>query len=223
MYERCVIIMLMINIYLDESGNLGRGGDFFTIAGVVYDNKKGLNRLKRIVKKECLRLSGSSTPLDELKFHDLNFTDRQRILNRFTCRDDHSIHYIVARKPKLTLLQQGREKNLVYNFLAGLLVCRIVRQYSDDISICFDQRSTKVTSLSSLKDYILVKAYTTCGFNHKITVEQCDSKSVYNLQVADIFAGAINGSYMRTNNHMIDIIRPRIVTSIQFPHDAFRD
>ena len=140
MYERCVIIMLMINIYLDESGNLGRGGDFFTIAGVVYDNKKGLNRLRRIVKKECLRLSGSSTPLDELKFHDLNFTDRQRILNRLTCRDD-----------------------------------------------------------------------------------QCDSKSVYNLQVADIFAGAINGSYMRANNHMIDIIRPRIVTSIQFPHDAFRD
>ena len=94
--ERCVIIMLMINIYLDESGNLGRGGDFFTIAGVVYDNKKGLNRLRRIVKKECLRLSGSSTPLDELKFHDLSFTDRQRILNRLTCRDDHSIHYIVV-------------------------------------------------------------------------------------------------------------------------------
>ena len=71
----------MIYVYLDESGNLGRGGNYFTIAATAFDNSKGRLRVKRIIKHECLRLSGSDLPLSELKFHSLNFYERQRILN----------------------------------------------------------------------------------------------------------------------------------------------
>lgn len=211
----------MIYAYLDESGNLGRGGKFFTIAATVFDNEKGKLRVKRIIKRECLRLSKSNIPLSELKFYKLNFNERQRILNKIIQKADLDLYYITAKKSRVTLLQQGRDKNLVYNYLAGLLVEKIILRYNDDITFCFDQRSTKVTSMNSLCDYLEINAYKSGRFTHTIHVKQYDSKSMYNLQAADAIAGAINGSFERNSFQLLNIIKPRIVTSIKFPWTAF--
>lgn len=119
------------------------------------------------------------------------------------------------------MLQQDRDKNLVYNYLAGILVMEIIKKYNDDICLNFDQRTTKVASMNSLKDYIRIKAYTAGGFRHTLHVGQYDSHSMYNLQTADILAGVINGSYVRQNRHLLKIIEARLEARIEFPQEKF--
>ena len=211
----------MVNVFLDESGNLGRGGDFFTIAAVVFSQSAGQNRLKRLMRKACLDYSPTNTPLRELKANSLSFPQKQQLLNKISTRADHEIFYITAQKQHVTMLQQGRDKNLVYNYLAGILVMEIIKKYNDDICLNFDQRTTKVASMNSLKDYIRIKAYTTGGFQHNLHVGQYDSHSMYNLQTADIVAGIVNGSYVRQNKHLIGIIEERLEAKIEFPREKF--
>lgn len=211
----------MISVFLDESGNLGNGGEFFTIAAVAFSQTKGQNRLKRLMKRACLDYSPNGKPLLELKANQLTFPQKQDILNKIAVRADHEIFYITAQKKYVTMLQQGRDKNLVYNYLAGILVMEIIRKYNDDICLNFDQRTTKVASMNSLKDYIRIKAYTTGRFQHTLHIGQYDSRSMYNLQTADILAGIINGSYVRTSKHLLSIIEARLESKIQFPKEKF--
>lgn len=211
----------MINVFLDESGNLGNGGEFFTIAAVVFSQPKGEVRLKRLMKKSCLDYSPTSKPLRELKANALSFPQKQDILKKIATRADHEIFYITAQKKHVTMLQQGRDKNLVYNYLAGILTLEIIKKYNDDICLKFDQRTTKVASMNSLKDYIKLKAYTTGNFQHSLAVGQYDSHSMYNLQTADILAGTINGSYARQNRHLLGIIEQRLEAKIEFPIAKF--
>jgi hypothetical protein len=211
----------MINVFLDESGNLGKGGEFFTIAAVAFSQPKGQIRLKRLMKKLCLTYSLDGVPLRELKANGLSFPQKQEVLRRIALRADHEIFYITAQKRHVTMLQQGRDKNLVYNYLAGILALEIIKKYNDDICLKFDQRTTKVASMNSLKDYVKLKAYTTGSFQHSIEANQFDSHSIYNLQTADILAGTINGSYVRQNRHLLQIIEQRLEAKIEFPITKF--
>ena len=143
---------MVVRVFIDESGNLGQGGDFFTIAAVVFRDGQGCKRLSRLMKKLCLQLSDTDTPLKEVKCNRLDLPQKQMILNRIALRADHEIFYITAQKKYVSLLQQAKDKNLTYNYLAGMLVLEIVRKYNDDITIHFDQHSTKVASMNSLPD-----------------------------------------------------------------------
>ncbi len=211
----------MIRVFLDESGNLGRGGDFFTIAAVAFSDPKGEVRLKRVMKKACLKYSSDTTPLSELKANRLSLPQKQELLQKIAVRADHEIFYITAQKQHITMLQQGRDKNLVYNYLAGILTLEIIKKYNDDICLNFDQRTTKVASMNSLNDYIRLKAYTTGKFQHTLVVGQYDSKAMYNLQTADILAGVVNGSYVHQNKHLLKIIEQRLEAKIEFPIAKF--
>lgn len=212
----------MINVFVDESGNLGKGGEFFTIAAIAFnDSDKGNKRVSRLIKKSCLRFSLDDHPLKELKCNKLSFTQKQAILNKITARADHEIFYITAQKKYVALLQQNRDKNLVYNYLAGILSMEIIKKYNDDVSINFDQRTTAVASMNSLTDYIKIKAYTSGNFKHNLHVSQFDSRSMYNLQAADIIAGIINYSYMNQKKHLINLMEAHFEVKIEFPRDKF--
>lgn len=210
----------MVNVYIDESGNLGRGGEFFTIAAIAFATPQGLNRMKRLMKKSCLVLSTTNTPLREIKSNSLSIPQKQELLLKMSKRPDHEIFYITAQKKHVTMLQQGRDKNLVYNYLAGILTREITKKYDDDICIYFDQHTTKVASVNSLKDYIRIEEYKR-GFRHELQVGYFDSHSMYNLQAADMIAGAVNSSYMMQNKHLLSIIRGRVETQIEFPQAKF--
>ena len=72
----------MVNVYIDESGNLGRGGEFFTIAAIAFSTSQGMNRLKRLMRKACLDFSSSETPLREVKANALSFPQKQELLQK---------------------------------------------------------------------------------------------------------------------------------------------
>lgn len=212
----------MIDVFIDESGNLGRGGRFFTIAAIAFkDDSNGKERIKRLMKNSCKKFSNTNTPLPEIKCNELSFPQKQSLLNKITTRPDCEIFYITAQKEHVSLLNQGRDKNLVYNYLAGMLCVKIAKTYNDDIQLNFDQRSTRVASMNSLKDYVRTTVYTKVPSQNAINVAQFDSRTMYNLQAADILAGSINSSYILNNKHLINIIKPRIESVIEFPHREF--
>ncbi|MCQ2049874.1 MAG: DUF3800 domain-containing protein [Candidatus Saccharibacteria bacterium] len=214
----------MITAYIDESGNLGRGGNYFVLAAIVYDNQKGENRVKRIIKKEqqLLAKENQVAGLAEIKSCSLSFAQRQRILNKIVSRADNDIYYLAIYKKNVTLLNQDKPKNLVYNYFAKILTDMIFAKYNDDFRIIFDQRSTCVKSMNSLPDYIKIGAYT--NHNHadkNVEVTQRDSKTLFNLQAADIIAGTVYHAYKNSNIHFLNMIKPRVVKKDEFPRNNF--
>ncbi len=214
----------MITAYIDESGNMGCGGKYFVLAAAVFDTAKGLTRAKRIIRKEqqLLAKERNYDTIQEIKSCTLKFPERQRILNKLTAKPDIDIFYLVVDKTQVTLLQEQKPKNLVYNYFAKLLTDAIFQRYHGDFRIVFDQRSTAVKSMNSLTDYITINAYTTSNLvRHYVEVFQRDSKTEYNLQVADLIAGTVYKAYHRQQPHFLNLIKSRIVNLGEFPYSQF--
>lgn len=214
----------MIRVFIDESGNLGRGGKYFILAAAVFDTPQGVKRAGRIIRKAQVALAKNRPipAIEEIKSCHLTVPQRQRILTKLISKPDIDIFYLVIDKPKVELLRQNKPKNLVYNYFAKLLTDQIFDKYNDDFLVTFDQRSTAVKSMNSLIDYITISAYTQHQhINHNVRVEQKDSKTDNNLQTADILAGTIAQAYTRQNRHFLDMLRGSIVKASEFPSATF--
>lgn len=215
----------MITVFIDESGNLGRGGRYFVLAAVVFDDRNsGSKRIKRLVKRTALNvgLAQNGKPLKELKSGNLSFVNRQKFLQLMAKQPDHEIFYFVADKRHVSMLSQGKPKNLVYNYFSGLLAREIAKKYPlQDISILFDNRTTKVASMNSLSDYIRINLYTMKSFYGNINVEQADSKSSLGLQAADIISNTIYRAIDKNQRHFLEIIKNRIENAEYFPRGRF--
>ena len=215
----------MITAYIDESGNLGRGGDYFVLAAVVFDNESGKNRVKRIIRREqqLVAEENHSNRYYEIKSSKLSFTRRQRIINKITSRADVDLYYLVVYKKNATLLRQSKPKNLIYNYFAKLLTDMIFAKYNNNFEIIFDQRATCVESMNSLPDYITINAYTRHNHvNREVTVIQRDSKTLENLQAADVISGTVYHAYTYAHPHFLNMIKPRVIKMDEFPRNNFK-
>ena len=216
----------MIEAYIDESGNLGRKGEFFVIAAIVFDSEDGKKKIKRIIHREQAKVAweNHSDIISELKFSQLDFEQRQRILTKIASKENVYFFYIVIRKQNTELLKTSSSKNLIYNYFARLLTDMIFSAYDDDFRIVFDQRSTRIKSMNSLIDYIKISAMADHRhFNKRIEISQEDSKLFNNLQAADMISGAIYTSYTHNYSHFMNIIKPKIIKNIEFPKSAFKN
>ncbi|MBR3180661.1 DUF3800 domain-containing protein [Candidatus Saccharibacteria bacterium] len=217
----------MVKVYVDESGNMGKSGDYFVLAAIVFTSDKAEARVRRLIKKEQL-LGANGKPTgakkSELKFAKLEFEQKQRILNKISKEEGVNLFYFVAYKPMVELLQEGKTKNLVYNYFSKLLMSKIFKRYDDDFEIVFDQRSTAVKSMNSLTDYIEISAYAEFPnlVGKRILVNQGDSKTNKLLQAADLVAGAARQAYSLHNLHFLEILGGKIMAIVEFPKRGFR-
>ncbi len=214
----------MIRVFIDESGNMGRGGQYFVLAAVVCDTDKGDQRIKRIIRKEqqIIAKDRMIPEIEEIKSSFLTFPQRQRILNKIVARTDVDLYYLVVDKNQVELLQYKKPKNLVYNYFAKLLTDKVFAKYNDNFSIIFDQRSTSVKSMHSLIDYITINAYTLFHqVENNVEVRQMDSKTSYNLQAADILAGTIYQAYVSQKRHFLELIKRNVINANEFPKCCF--
>ena len=216
----------MIRVFVDESGNMGRSGKYFVLAGLVVKTEKQRNRIERMIRREQLldeKGRRLETKKDEIKFSRMKFEQRQRIANKIAGEWEINIHYFVAYKPMVELLREGKTKNLVYNYFSKLLMERIFKRYDDDFEIIFDQRSTAVKSMNSLTDYIEISAYADFPnlVGKSIAVKQADSRTNELLQAADVIAGAAAQAYALHNLHYLEILGGKVMTLQEFPKRGF--
>lgn len=215
--ERCLIF--------DESGNLGMSGRYFVIACVDTTNAKALHN---IIKRK-LKIAGEQFPeLKTLHVHEIKAKDaypciKYHILECITSKEV-SISYIVVdlvhTAPNLL-----NDKNIMYNFASKLLISRLItaKDTGTKINILFDNKTTKIASKNSLKDYIIAYLNYEQGLNVNINFEYKDSDAgdAYIIQAADYVANAIYTCYEYDNNLYSNILKPKIVIAEQFPYKTF--
>ncbi len=208
----------MIEVFIDESGNLGTAGKYFIIAAVVCQDNHSKERLKRIFKKACLKYGAPDSPLKEIKGSEHDFVKLQSILTKIALRPDNEIFLLVVEKKHH---KPDLDNNLNYMHLSGILIKQILKKYNDDVRITFDSRDVKATSLTSTADYLGIKAKMDWGFKHNLTVLRRESHTMYNLQAADVIAHITYRKYKNQHVHLYNIVQPRIETVIEFPIGKF--
>ena len=126
--------------------------------------------------------------------------------------------YFIAEKNLVSLLRKDYCKNLIYNYFAKLLVDEVFASYHERMNITFDARTTKVQSMNSLKDYLLIDAFVNYArSSNDIEIMQEDSCAVNNLQLADLVSGTVYQAYTREKRHFLDIIGRKIRSANEFP------
>lgn len=203
----------MLKIFIDESGNLGHNEDYFIIAMLIAHNPK---RIKNIIKSFCGYHS-----LVEVHATDLDLPKKQFLINKLTKQQDYSVSYIIADKMMIKKKHLFENNNLLFNYLLSFLLKDVLKANTDDVSIHLDNRTQKVASANSLKDYIKIKAYAEWGFNKNLSIEYLDSKNSKVIQVADLIANCIRRKYHWKNDDLYK--RLNIVKSIKFPQETFRE
>ncbi|MFW5719668.1 MAG: DUF3800 domain-containing protein [Candidatus Dojkabacteria bacterium] len=113
------------------------------------------------------------------------------------------------------------EKNVFYNFVAGILIKSILEKCNEDIHIIIDNHTTKVTSANSLSDYIKALAFGEWGFRNTIRIDFMDSKAVKGLQAVDLIANPIWSKYNYNKPHLYELSTNHYRSKLLFPFTKF--
>lgn len=205
-----------MQIFIDESGDLGRKGRYFVIAALLPKNSK---RIKNIIRRCCVEF-GIDKPLEEIKGSLLKFPQRQKLINCLLAKDDFRIVYIVADKSFL-MPELFERKSVCFNYLTQHMLRQLIKEAKEDIELILDNRNVKVASGNTLRDYLEIEAITKWGFKHKIILRYMNSKESKNLQAVDVIANTIFQNYERNSTHSYRLLRPQIRYGTRFPYQKF--
>lgn len=203
----------MLQAYIDESGDLGRNNGYFIIVMLVLHDS---NRIKNFTKAFC-----ANHKLPEAHASSLTFPQKQYLINELTKQQDYSVSYIIVDKMMVKNTRLFRSNNLLFNYLFSFLVKDIIKANTDDIRMFLDNRTQKVASVNSLRDYIGIKGIAEWGFSQDhLDIQYKDSKHCKPIQIADLVANCIRRKYLYSQPDFYN--RLNIVKSIKFPQRDFR-
>ena len=98
------------------------------------------------------------------------------------------------------------DKNILYNFASKILISRLIteKDTGTTINILFDNKTTKIASKNSLREYIIAYIVYEEGLDVTIHFEYKDSDAsdAFIIQAADYVANALYSKY--EYNYQID-------------------
>ncbi len=223
--------MKCINLYIDESGNLGKkSGRFFLICALEIENsdKKAMQkRAGRVISR--FKKGHGIRKTKELKGWALKTSDRLNLLSKILYRGI-KVRYIVIDLDKTTmLLKSADDKNACYNYLLQLIIKSILDENKkiNEINLYLDNRTVKVGERYCLNQYlynkfVLEKFAETNTYNYvKFHIYYLESESSYLIQFADIIANSLYKKYDSLTNEFYNIIKPYIIFESNFPFKDF--
>ena len=210
---------LSMNIYLDESGDLGfsfkkpyrKGGSsrFLTITFLLVP--KELSKYpKRIVKKfyEKKRIPSSH----EIKGNTLTKDDQiyisNRTLNLLKKFNDIKIIAMTVNKKKVKK-HIRQDQNKLYNYMIGLALLKKIKNQKI-ITLIPDKRSIKVKSGNSLKDYLQINLWFELNSETIVEYNPLESHRTLNLKFIDWISYIIWKSYENKEFEELNIFRNKI-------------
>lgn len=216
-----------MNIYLDESGDLGwvldmpyrNGGSsrFLTIAFILCPQEKR-HLLKRIVKK--IYDKTGHDPKKELKGSSLSQSIKKqiavRLSNLISQHPDILIGAITVQKANV-LEHIKKDPNKLYNYMIRLAVLDHIGAFPI-VNLIRDNRSIKVKSGNSLIDYLQMTLWFEMHSKTKVVDIPSDSKKVGNLILTDWINNIVWGHYEDDNSEAYDILQPVIHEKHLFFH-----
>ena len=223
--------MKEVNLYIDESGNLGTGmGRYFLICALEVDPTLKNAISKRAGRVICRFKQKNDIPkITELKGSRLKDDDRLELLDKILFKGIKVRYIVLDLKQTTMLLAKSDDKNACFNYLIQLIVKRIVEEYKDveKINLYLDNRSVKIGNRLSLKPYLynkLVLEQLETKNNVKrieFDINYFESESCYLIQWADIVANSLYKKYNSNNEKFYAKIKPYIVYESIFPSKKF--
>ena len=193
--------MKEVNLYIDESGNLGTGmGRYFLICALEVNPTLKNAISKRAGRLICRFKQKNDIPkITELKGSRLKDDDRLELLDKILFKGIKVRYIVLDLKQTTMLLAKSDDKNACFNYLIQLIVKRIVEEYKDveKINLYLDNRSVKIGNRLSLKPYLynkLVLEQLETKNNVKrieFDINYFESESCYLIQWADIVANSL--------------------------------
>ena len=223
--------MKEVNLYIDESGNLGTGmGRYFLICALEVDPTLKNAISKRAGRVICRFKQKNDIPkITELKGSRLKDDDRLELLDKILFKGIKVRYIVFDLKQTTMLLAKSDDKNACFNYLIQLIVKRIVEEYKDveKINLYLDNRSVKIGNRLSLKPYLynkLVLEQLETKNNVKrieFDINYFESESYYLIQWADIVANSLYKKYNSNNEKFYAKIKPYIVYESRFTSKKF--
>ncbi len=209
-------LYMAINVYLDESGDLGwvldkpyrKGGSsrYLTIAYVICPSEKK-HLLRRIVKRVYGKLK--IDPKTELKGSCLKKEDKVFFATKvkeLVCNNpDIKIGSITVNKSKVKP-HIRTDANKLYNYMIRLVLLDSIK-HEHKVCLIRDNRSIKVKSGNSLKDYLQTELWFTLDSDTQIEDIPSDSKMVQSLIFIDWVNNLIWGNYEDNNSDAYEILK----------------
>lgn len=193
------------HVFIDESGDLGRyGSKYFTIAAMVVEEPKILNRILKRLRRHKLKKKLKQLP--EIKANNSNKQIREYVLKKIN-KSDCQIFAIVVDKLKIfSDLYEVKDK--LYNFLCGILLTRLGIT-SGKLIIVIDKKHTNTLVREDFDNYIKTKLN---DFSKNLTIEinHLPSYSKNELQVTDFVAWSINRKFNVGDDFYYRIIEGKI-------------
>lgn len=213
--ERCLIF--------DESGNLGSQGRYFVIACIdTFEYKALHNIMKTKLGKAKQIFPNVISHSHEIKAADALPAIKHHIMECIV-KKNVAVSYIVADLWHIEkrLLE---DKNILYNFLARILLDCLISSSDTKINILCDNKTVKVSSANSFSDYIKTRyIYDWQLYQLELNVKYLDSddRNAFSIQAADYVANALYLNYEYKNSNYKNILQPIIKYAIHFPSKKF--
>lgn len=220
-----------INLYVDESGNLGSGmGRYFLICALDIDSSIKTSISKRAGRVICrFKETHNIKKSTELKGSLLNNEDRNDLIDSILYKGVKIRYIVLDLKQTTMLLTKADDKNACFNYLIQLLVKKITIEYPDvkKINLYLDNRSVKIGNRLSLKPYlynklVLEQLESKSNVNRiDFEINYLESESCYLIQWADIIANSLYKKYNSNEDIFYNKIKPYIIFESKFPSANF--
>jgi len=198
-----------LNIYLDESGDLGfsqGSSKYFTIAFVVV---KDPVLFARCVKETKMKYK---IPREvELKGNTARKIVKEDFLKRIN-KLDIEIHAITAKKKNVELKLRS-DANILYNYIVGLLLidCILSEPLGTKVSINVDRRVISITAGFKFDEYLRYKIwYENRRQDIDLEIKHLDSRKKHAIQGVDVICNSIFKKYNSNNPAFFNIIKDKV-------------
>ena len=200
-------------LYIDESGNLGRGDRYFVITVVRFRTKAGYRKWRNVAYMFLNKypfLTTTTKKKREVKGYNMPDPIREEIMEAIQ-GIDFDIYYAVIDtnhphyKNKFIQTNASEEdeeeipsKEIAFNYTLGKLFDRYIAKHinTEKIFINIDQRSVKTGAKHDLTGYLnhLSKGNEKHSCN-EVKVHYCDSATESGIQLADLISNTLYQFY----------------------------
>ena len=118
-----------------------------------------------------------------------------------------------------------KDKNILYNFASKILISRLITKADEGktVNVLFDNKTTKIASKNSLREYIIAHIVYEEGLDVNINFEYKDSDAgdAFIIQAADYVANGLYANYEYNNETYENLIRKKVNVVQHFPYKNF--
>jgi hypothetical protein len=211
---------MALNIYLDESGDLGwnfsapyrNGGSsrYLTIASLCVATEKAALP-KRIIRSLYRKFRWPTNI--EMKWSMMDDTERTEFANAAhgLCKANADIHLhaITVRKENVQS-HIRKDPNKLYNYMIRLSLLHRMSGHAEVLMIP-DPRSIKVESGNSLSDYLQIGLWFDVECKTALRAQPLESHQSLGIQFTDMLCGCVQTGFEDSNYKYLKTISPCLI------------